>query len=1658
MANRRPLVTNPAGYNEYFQSADTLQVDGSISINGASFTSVVPLTITGSGVSDLGESAIVGTFKADEITVDINTGDSVLITLGSDGNITASGRVNATSVDINSSTVIDGVLDEDTLVSNSDTKLATQQSIKTYVDDITKTVRFAGDTGSGDIESGSTTTDTLTIAGTVNQVETAVSGDTITISLSSSINLDIVSVNSLQIAGTTVVDAILDEDDFTSNSNSALATQQSIKVKTETYTNDQIAAIPNATQSVRGFMSPSDKTKIDGIEDNATRDQTGAEIKALYEQEPNAYTDTKDTKLAGIEEAATADQTAAEIRTLVDDAIDSNVFTDADHTKLDGIENAATADQTGAEIKALYEAEPSAFTDAQFTKLAGIEDAATADQTGAEIKSLYEAEPNAYTDTKDTKLAGIEDAATADQTAAEIRQLVDDATDSNVFTDADHSKLDAIEAGAEVNVPHDLSYNATSRALDITNGTGTTLPEATVSTAGLASAADKSKLDGIEIGATADQTAAEIRQLVADASDSNVFTDAEQAKLADITAQNLTDLDNLPANLANKADLIGGKLDPNQVPDVAITEFIGNVATEADLTTLSGQSGDWATVTNEGKVYIITANDGSSLSDWTALLYPATIANLSYDAATRTVISTGGTDAVLTEVVVNGNSGLMTGTQADKLNNIEAGAQVNVPTDLTYDAATRTMSSSTGANAIIPHVVASGNSGLISGTDKERLESIVGFSIFADNFNANPNFGGGQNYMVLEGGKGITTTGNNARKITFDIDNPNFWTDSSGDIYYDAGNVAIGQSTANRRLTVNSDTDNIVGSFISTNGGAYVSFSDNATSSDTQVRIGSVGNEMVLQSAGSTTLRLHDDNSAEFFGDVTFATTPDVAGSTMWHSGNDGSGSGLDADLLDGVHASSFIRSDANDTVTGKTTWSLNATDSISINKPATNQYCGMTFREVNDPRYLLYVANSTDGRLSLQSRKNGAGFTQVFDVGVTGDWIFRVDPEYNDGTFAKFFKTSTSWTDFNNDSGFTSYYNLVHPTVTGGPNTASRYFTGIQSLLVDDPKYGWEIAGEARNNFTEDLYVRKINNQTHGNWARIWTESAMGSGSGLDADLLDGQQGSYYAPAANPTFDGVVTVGDGTGQDVINIKKADNNASDHIRFFNGTTRVGEIGCEDTTWLRINQETNKNIYTPRYIRADAGFFVDGTAKGINGSGNFIGGTISGASDVTTANTVSTVVKRNTSGDINCRLIRQEYQDEATISGGLVYRINNSTNNYLRTCNDTGAIRTFLGVTATGADASYLQSNASDIFNPSSVAGRYIQFNTEAGITGNTSTGNKGPLAVYQATAGKDAFMTFHIAGDYAAYFGLDGTTNDLFFGGWSRGAAKYRIWHQANDGSGSGLDADLLDGQQGSFYAPVASPTFTGDLTIPNKIIHAGDTDTYFQFHGNNTARMVIAGAEVMEWGNNYVLMSDNDTVRLGTGSDFRMWFNGNDTIFRSYAHANGDIIFQGETSTGINRNLLQLKTDTARVYCIMHEHNAERFRTTSAGVTVTGQMTATGDVVAFSDARVKKNIEVIPNALEKVQQIRGVTFQRTDIEIDPEDEENTTKAANAWHAGVIAQEVEKVLPEVVSEDANTGIKQVAYGNLVSLLIEAVKEQQSQIEALTARVSQLENN
>lgn len=108
----------------------------------------------------------------------------------------------------------------------------------------------------------------------------------------------------------------------------------------------------------------------------------------------------------------------------------------------------------------------------------------------------------------------------------------------------------------------------------------------------------------------------------------------------------------------------------------------------------------------------------------------------------------------------------------------------------------------------------------------------------------------------------------------------------------------------------------------------------------------------------------------------------------------------------------------------------------------------------------------------------------------------------------------------------------------------------------------------------------------------------------------------------------------------------------------------------------------------------------------------------------------------------------------------------------------------------------------------------------------------------------------------------------------------------------------------------------------------------------------------------------------------------------------------------------------------------------------VAGAIYATGDITAFSDIRVKKNIEVITNALAKVEAIRGVTFERSDAENDD----------GKRHMGVIAQEVEAVAPELIKENAE-GMKSVAYGNMVGLLIEAVKELSEKVKVLEAALA-----
>lgn len=283
---------------------------------------------------------------------------------------------------------------------------------------------------------------------------------------------------------------------------------------------NEVIRLDNKIDSIPTF-SPIDKAKLDGIEDGATADQTGAEIKALYEAEAdtNAFTDLEKTKLQGIEDGAEANV--------------GEEYTLTEKNKLAGIEDGAEAN-IGEE-----------FTLVEKTKLSGIEDGATGDMTDLEIKTAYEnnSDTNVFTDAEKTKLAGLAPQGGDIDSLQTLTGMPEGSVDLGTFTgttisdnltvkDALQEVEDVLEAGLSGSTNLSTSYTTDTVTVESDTGSDAIINNATTVLAGNMSASDKVKLDGIETGATADLTGSEIKALYEAEPDTNAFTDADKAKLA----------------------------------------------------------------------------------------------------------------------------------------------------------------------------------------------------------------------------------------------------------------------------------------------------------------------------------------------------------------------------------------------------------------------------------------------------------------------------------------------------------------------------------------------------------------------------------------------------------------------------------------------------------------------------------------------------------------------------------------------------------------------------------------------------------------------------------------------------------------------------------------------------------------------------------------------------------------------------------------------------------------------------------------------------------------------------------------------------------------------------------------------------------------------
>jgi len=222
------------------------------------------------------------------------------------------------------------------------------------------------------------------------------------------------------------------------------------------------------------------------------------------------------------------------------------------------------------------------------------------------------------------------------------------------------------------------------------------------------------------------------------------------------------------------------------------------------------------------------------------------------------------------------------------------------------------------------------------------------------------------------------------------------------------------------------------------------------------------------------------------------------------------------------------------------------------------------------------------------------------------------------------------------------------------------------------------------------------------------------------------------------------------------------------------------------------------------------------------------------------------------------------------------------------------------------------------------------------------------------------------------------------------------------------------------------------------------------------------------------IQLNDSDTIKLGTGADFIIEDDGSDTLFKSTRHG-GEVYFQNENGSGTNQNTLILGTDTGNTsatYAELRYNNVERIKTTSGGSDMAGTVNFNGttqstsktsgtvvidggvgiaktlnvgeDVVAYasSDERYKDLITPIENPNEKIKLLSGNTFVWND-------KHEVFKGKK--DIGVIAQEVEKVLPEIV-ETRDNGYKAVKYEKIVALLIESNKELIKRVEELESKI------
>ena len=255
----------------------------------------------------------------------------------------------------------------------------------------------------------------------------------------------------------------------------------------------------------------------------------------------------------------------------------------------------------------------------------------------------------------------------------------------------------------------------------------------------------------------------------------------------------------------------------------------------------------------------------------------------------------------------------------------------------------------------------------------------------------------------------------------------------------------------------------------------------------------------------------------------------------VWHSGNDGSGSGLDADTVDGIQAASFLRSDANDTYTGTLSLATNSSIRLS-NQAGYGIETSDGFRVIDSVDAVLRIGDTgkhTTVRLHGGGNDDfrvfyGGADYEIWHAGNDGSGS-GLDADLLDGVQGSSYLRSNAADTMT--GRLTASGGIDGLTLGNGGISGVNYnITGVNQLTIADPGEGIVFTGTttvtlyAIDNATDSIMNFSNASELRRNNNKVWDAGNDGSGSGLDADTVDGiQAASFLRSDADDVASGVV-------------------------------------------------------------------------------------------------------------------------------------------------------------------------------------------------------------------------------------------------------------------------------------------------------------------------------------------------------------------------------------------------------------------------------------------------------------------------------------------------------------------------------------------------------